>query len=81
MSEEIKDEVTRGKEILSEEDGEQQLLALLDEARKNTAMTREQGSSKKENKVCLCVCVCVRACMCIHSESSNLICSFRLTKK
>jgi len=64
MSEEIKDEVTRGKEILSEEDGEQQLLALLDEARKNTTMTRERGSSKKENKVCVCVvCVCVRACI------------------
>ena len=65
MSEEIKDEVTRGKEILSEEDGEQQLLALLDEARKNTTLTREQGSSKKENKVCLCVSVCVYLCVCM----------------
>ena len=57
MSEEINDEVTKGKEILSEEDGEQQLLALLNEARKSTTMTSHQGSSKSKNKVCLSLCV------------------------
>jgi len=59
MSEEINDEVTRGKEILSEEDGEKKLMALLDEVKKNTTLTRQQGTSKRENKVCVCVCVCV----------------------